>query len=186
MVAALVCAGSALGAGSSGTATAAKTPAIENTPLPPATGSTETVATGMGGTLLRMGIGLVLVVALVLGVWHLMKRAQRRGMPGMGPANRGLVDVVCTTALGPTRFLHLVRVGGELILVGATDHTVTAVARISGEQAAEIIGDDLEAAELQDAFDRAARTDDPLAGPPIDHAAAAPLVDRLRAMTARR
>lgn len=141
----------------------------------------------MGGSVLRMIVGLVLVIGLALAIWWFVKRAQRRGMPGMGPAGNGLVDVISTTALGPARFLHLVRVGGELILVGATEHTITAVARLTGDDAAEILGDDdVRVDDLQAAFNRGADRDrdpDP-ARPPADgdHA----LVDRLRSLTARR
>ncbi len=167
-----------------------KVPAIEKTPLTPAPkGDAAAASGGMGGSVLRMIVGLVLVVGLALAIWWFVKRAQRRGMPGMGPAGNGLVDVISTTALGPARFLHLVRVGGELILVGATEHTITAVARLTGDDAAEILGDDdVRVDDLQAAFNRGTgRGRDPEPDPvrpPADgdHA----LVDRLRSLTARR
>jgi len=156
------------------------------TPLAPAGGGGGEVATGMGGTMLRLGLGLLVVVGLILGVWYAMRRLQRGRMPSAGGPAATLVDVVSTTALGPTRFLHLVRVGDELILVGATDHSVTPVARIGAEDALGMLGGEMSADDLRRAF-----TATPAAGTgararAADTAHDTPLVDRLRAMTARR
>ena len=157
---------------------------IERTRLPEAnSGGNAAAAPGMGDTMLRMGIGLVVVVGIVLAVWYGMKRLRRAGMPGMGATRRDLVDVVSTTAIGPARFLHLVRVGGELILVGATDHSITPVARLTPEDAADLLGEHGGLDDLQAAFDQG-----PAPRPARDQEAtdASPLVDRLRSMTARR
>ncbi len=159
-------------------------PAIERTPLPTTNGGSNAATNGMGDTIVRMGIGLLVVVGLVLGVWYLMKRARRSSMPGMGSSGKGLVDVVATTPLGPTRFLHLVRVGGELILLGATDHTITAVARLTPDEAGVILDEYDGVDDLQAAFDMGTKRGDEPGGPP--HDGASPLVDRLRSLTARR
>ena len=37
----------------------------------------------------------------------------------------GVIDVVATTTLAQGRALHLVRVGDELVLVGATEQSIT-------------------------------------------------------------
>lgn len=161
-----------------------KVPAIEGTRLPEANaGGGSTSAPGMGDTMLRMGVGLVVVVGLVLAVWYGMKRLRRAGMPGMGATRRDLVDVVSTTAIGPARYLHLVRVGGELILVGATDHSITPVARLTPDEAADLLGEHGGVDDLQAAFEAG-----PAARPARDPEGgdASPLVDRLRSMTARR
>ena len=47
--------------------------------------------------------------------------------------------MVATTSLGPSRSLHLVRVGEEIVLVGATDQSVTSIARIGAEDAAALV-----------------------------------------------
>jgi flagellar protein FliO/FliZ len=161
----------------------------EDTPITSATGSgAGSTAGDLGGTLLRLGIGLVVVVGLILGVWHLMKRAQRGRMPGAGGPAGSLVDVVSTTPIGPTRFLHLVRVGDELILVGATDHSVTPIARIPGGDAVELLTADVPAEAATTAFGlHGARVPGP--DPRVRAAGDArqqSLVDRLRSLTARR
>jgi flagellar protein FliO/FliZ len=181
------------GAAQKTTTTVAKTAAApvsasERQDLPPAGGGGGTdVASGMGGTLLRLGLGLLVVVGLIVGVYLLLKRMQRGRMPGFSGAADDLVDVVSTTPLGPNRFLHLIRVGEELILVGATDHSVTPVARIGGEEAVGMLG---ESADVQDATE-AFRTAQTRTGtdPRVQAAATAAqasLVERLRALTTRR
>ncbi|MCC6831543.1 MAG: FliO/MopB family protein [Thermoleophilia bacterium] len=161
----------------------------ERQQLPPATGSNGTdVASGMGGTMLRLALGLVIVVGLIAGVYFLMKRMQRGRMPGFGGgAADDLVDVVSTTPLGPNRFLHLIRVGEELILVGATEQSVTPVARIGGEDAVGMLGENADVQAATDAFRAAqARTG---TDPRVRAAATAEqasLVERLRALTTRK
>ncbi|MFN8121995.1 MAG: flagellar biosynthetic protein FliO [Thermoleophilia bacterium] len=172
-------------------AKAATTPLdpTERQNLPPATGNNGTdVASGMGGTMLRMGLGLVIVVGLIAGVYFFMKRMQRGRMPGFGGgAADDLVDVVSTTPLGPNRFLHLIRVGEELILVGATDQSVTPVARIGGEDAVGMLGESIDVQAATEAYrDAQARTG---TDPRVRAAATAEqasLVERLRALTTRK
>jgi flagellar protein FliO/FliZ len=156
--------------------------------LPPAGGDAgEAVSSGMAGTLLRFGLGLIVVVGLIIGIYLVMKRMQRGRMPGFSGAAADLVDVVSTTPLGPNRFLHLIRVGEELILVGATEHSVTPVARIGGEDAVGMLGGSLDPDRAAEAFrDAQTRT---TADPRVRAAATAEeasLVERLRALTTRR
>ncbi len=162
--------------------------ASERQALPPASGGGGTeVASGMGGTLLRLGLGLIVVVGLIVGVYLVLKRVQRGRMPGFSGAADDLVDVVSTTPLGPNRFLHLIRVGDELILVGATDQSVTPVARIGGEEAVGMLGESIDVQAATDAF-RTAQTrtgTDPRVQAAAT-AAQASLVERLRALTTRR
>jgi flagellar protein FliO/FliZ len=170
---------------------AGATPATpsERQELPPAAGDGGTdVASGMGGTMLRLGLGLIVVVGLILGVYLLLKRMQRGRMPGFGGAAADdLVDVVSTTPLGPNRFLHLIRVGEELILVGATEQSVTPVARIGGEEAVGMLGERMDVRAATEAF-RAAQTRTGT-DPRVQAAATtetASLVERLRALTTRK
>ncbi|HWH14863.1 MAG TPA: flagellar biosynthetic protein FliO, partial [Miltoncostaeaceae bacterium] len=156
------------------------------TPLAPPAGGGGEVAGGMGSTMLRLGIGLLVVVGLILAVWWGMKRMQRGRMPAAGGPAGTLVDVVSTTPLGPTRFLHLIRVGDELILVGATDHAVTPVARIGGEEALGMLGGEMSAEDLRAAFTAAPGAGAAARARAARTAGDTPLVDRLRAMTARR
>lgn len=175
-------------AAAAGTTTAAARAADpERTPIAPAADAGPASTAGdLGGTLIRLGIGLVVVVGLILGVWHLMKRSQRARMPGAGGPAGSLVDVVSTTPIGPNRFLHLVRVGGDLILIGATEHSVTPVARISGDEAVELLGADVPAAAAEAAFAAppGAATDPRVRAVQTSHDTG--IVDRLRSLTARR
>jgi flagellar protein FliO/FliZ len=73
-------------------------------------------------------------MGLIGAVWWILKRVKRAKHPEL-EARGDLIDVVSTTQLGPNRALHLVRVGEELVVLGATEHAITAVARLSGEEA---------------------------------------------------
>lgn len=130
---AALAAGPALGqaAAPKGTSTVADT---ESLPIPEGS-STPTSLSDGGGTLLRLGIGLVVVVALIAGVWYVMKRVQNNRYPGLEERGGDLIDIVATTALGPNRALHLVRVGDEIVLLGATDHAISTIVRVGAEDA---------------------------------------------------
>ncbi len=162
----------------------------ESLPIPEGSSSPAGLSGGAGGTLLRLGLGLVVVVALIAAVWFVMKRIQRSRYPALDErGGSSLIDVVATTSLGPNRTLHLVRIGEEIVLVGATDHSVNAVARIGAEDAAGITevvplspGFGRQAAAASATMDDKERAVATAAAPPAD----ATLVERLRAMTTRR
>lgn len=169
-------------------AQAAKAKAVdpESLPIPEGSSSPTALSGGAGGTLLRLGLGLVVVVGLIALVWYVMKRVQRARYPALDERGPSLIDVVATTSLGPSRALHLVRVGEEIVLVGATDHSVNALARIGAEDTAGLV----DLAPLSPAFGRSGSA---ARAPAIDDRARAvatatdgSLVERLRAMTARR
>lgn len=154
----------------------------ENLPIPEGSSSPAAGIGGGGGTLLRLGLGLVVVVGLIMGVWYVLKRVQRSRYPAVGETRSGLIDVVATTALGPSRALHLVRVGGRLILVGATDHAVTRVAGIDAEEAARLV--DLARPGAGPGGPGSAGMDDRARA--VATASDATLVERLRNLTTRR
>ncbi len=57
------------------------------------------------------------------------------------------LETIATLNLGPNRSLHLVRVGGEIVLLGAAEHQVTPIRRYSEAEAhragpARAAGDD--------------------------------------------
>lgn len=150
----------------------------ESLPIPEGSASPVSVDSGLGGTALRLLIGLIVVVGLIAAVWQVMKRVQRNRYPALEAAGGSLIDVVATTPLGPNRALHLVRVADEVVLVGATEQMVQAVARLSADDAAAIV--------------RALSTEagDTALGRPADPARSPggpfTLVDRLRDLTVRR
>lgn len=82
----------------------------------------------------RLGLGLLLVVALLLAVAWLVRRANRRGLA----AGRIDLPVVATVRLAPTRAVHLLQVGDELILVGSAEQGVTPIRVYPAPQAQEL------------------------------------------------
>jgi flagellar protein FliO/FliZ len=85
---------------------------------------------------IRTIVGLAVVLGVIYGVYWLLKSAAR--------AKSGRADerigVIATTPLAPNRSLHLVRAGDELILVGATDHSITPLRVYAAEEAMQIEG----------------------------------------------
>ena len=154
----------------------------ENLPIPEGSSGPASISGGSSGTLLRLGFGLAVVVGLIGLVWYVMKRVQRSRYPALDDRNpAGLIDVLATTPLGPNRSLHLVRVGEEIVLVGSTDHAVAPIARIGAEDAVSLVGATApEPKSFRGDPGAAARTRAQTT------AADSSVVERLRAMTARR
>lgn len=142
---------------------------------------------GAGGTLMRMGLGLIVVLAIIVAVWYVLKRVRASRYPEKDSRGSAMIDVLSTTPLGPNRNLHLVRVGDELIVIGATDHSVNAVARIEPDQT-ELFLSDLTAPDARGAFTPSSgskRNDARFRAPEAPTADTA-VLDRLRALTTRR
>jgi flagellar protein FliO/FliZ len=109
----------------------------DRTPLPAGIGdaSDPTPVHAGGGSYLRLLVGLVIVVALIFGIYRLLKRANR----GSAGGQAGGLAVVATVPLGPSRSVHLVRVGPELVLVGSAEHGVTRLRVYDADEAAELL-----------------------------------------------
>jgi flagellar protein FliO/FliZ len=154
----------------------------EKLPIPEGSDNPVSMSGGAGGTLIRLVLGLGVVVGLIGGVWYVLKRVQRSRYPAMDDRNpAGLIDVLATTSLGPNRSLHLVKVGEEIVLVGSTDHQVAPITRIGAEDAAALAGaGSPDPKSFRGDPGAAARTR------AEKSAADQSVVDRLRAMTARR
>ena len=155
----------------------------ESLPIPEGSAAPTSLSGGAGGTLLRLGLGLVVVIGLIALVWYVMKRVHRARYPALEERGVSLIDVVATTSIGPSRALHLVRVGEEIVLVGATDQSVNAIARIGAEDAHGL----MDPAPPRSGFGRPAAAE-PLGDREraVATATDASLVERLRAMTTRR
>lgn len=102
----------------------------DRTPLPPSVssgggrGAAHTAQASSGGSaIVRMVVGLAIVVAVIYGVYWLLRAYGR----SRGLASDGRLAVVATTSLAQNRALHLVRVGDELVLVGSAEHAVTPI-----------------------------------------------------------
>src|SRR4051794_41146945 len=108
----------------------------ENTPLklPVQTSQGSSTPGAGGGNLVRTFVGLAIVLAVIYGVYWVLKQVtagREDRASGSGPSN------VATLPLGPNRPVHLVRSGREYVLVGATEHGVTPIRPYSETEAHE-------------------------------------------------
>ena len=76
----------------------------------------------------RVFLGLAIVLAILWALHRIIRRVQRGRLGAIG--GDGAMEVLSTTHLGPNRVLHLVRVGDEVLVVGATDHAISALHRV--------------------------------------------------------
>ena len=117
----------------------------ESTPLdldPPKVNAHDATGAG-GGGLVRTIVGLAVVIGVIYGLYWVLKqvkssREERASGSGLG--------TLATLPLGPNRSLHLVRAGGEVVLLGAGEGGVTPI-RTYGENEARalgLLGDDSE------------------------------------------
>jgi flagellar protein FliO/FliZ len=122
----------ALGAGAS--TTKASDPYGEDTALNLPSGDSESVqaATGGGGGLVRTFVGLAVVIAVIYGLYWVLKQVKAgREERTVGTG----LQTTATVALGANRALHLVRAGNELVLVGVADHAVTPIRTYTEDEA---------------------------------------------------
>lgn len=109
----------------------------DRTPLPKdvtggGSGGTQIASGGStSGALVRTVIGLLVVLAVIYGVYWLL-RAYGRSRSG---SSSDQMQVIATTTLGANRSLQLVRSGDEVILVGVAEQSVTPIRIYSAEEA---------------------------------------------------
>ena len=88
-----------------------------------------------GGSLVRTFVGLAVVVAVIYGLYWVLrqvKSSREERSVGRGLASQAVVP------LGPGRSLHLVRAGRELVLLGVAEHGVTPIRRYTEQEAEEV------------------------------------------------
>ena len=165
-----------------GEALAAGSPAVTPTDTTPLSSTVRGGATaavkssgGSSGAFIRMVVGLFIVLAVIYGVYWLLKtygKSKRNG--GAGEAGAGL-DVVASATLGPGRTLHLVRVGDEFVLVGAAEQSVTPLRAYTADETRRLDEQIASAGSI-----RALSTRDSAGTPPLVR-----LMDELRKRTIR-
>jgi flagellar biosynthetic protein FliO len=96
-------------------------------------GSPAPETTSMTGLWLDAAGKLVVILALIGGAALVLKHWQRS--PWRTAERK--IAVVETVHLAPRRAIHLVRVGGQHLLVGATDQAITLLSEIEIEPQAE-------------------------------------------------
>jgi flagellar protein FliO/FliZ len=85
-----------------------------------------------GGNVVRTIVGLAVVIGVIYGLaWVLrqVKASKQTSAEGAG------LTTLATLPLGTNRSLHLVRAGGEIVLVGAGEHGVTPIRTYTEEEA---------------------------------------------------
>jgi flagellar protein FliO/FliZ len=110
----------------------------EGTPLnleAPKVNAQQATGASSGG-LVRTIVGLAIVIGVIYGLYWVLKqvkasREERASGQGLAP--------LATLPLGPNRSLHLVRAGGEVVLLGTGEGGVTAI-RTYGENEARALG----------------------------------------------
>jgi flagellar protein FliO/FliZ len=126
------CAGMLLAAPSALAATSG-----ESTPLNlPSVDQSQAAAGGSGGGLVRTFVGLAIVLAVIYGLYWVLK--QVKSSRETAASGQGL-ESVATIPLGSNRSLHLVRAGRELVLLGVSEQSVVPI-RAYGEEEARALG----------------------------------------------
>jgi len=110
----------------------------ESTPLnlQPKVDPSQAAGPSTSGGLVRTIVGLVIVIAVIYGLYWVLKqvkssREERASGSGLG--------TLATLPLGSNRSLHLVRAGGEVVLLGVGEGGVTPI-RTYGEHEARALG----------------------------------------------
>ena len=146
-----------------------KTP-LNLSPAEPA----EQAATGGGGGggIVRMIVGLAVVIGVIYGLSWVLKQVKASKE---GQASGAGLAAISSLPLGPNRSVHLVRVGNDLVLLGAAEKGVTPIRQFTEHEAraAGLIGDDEDGSPVQ-------------APKPPAAQAAGSLVEALRRRTVRR
>lgn len=76
--------------------------------------------------MINVMLSFVLVILLIIG----SAIVARRWMLGVGPSKDRRMQVVETLVLNPKRALHIVKVGDQMLLIGATDQTINLLSEL--------------------------------------------------------
>lgn len=105
----------------------------ENTPLNLSGASSGSHAASSGGSsLTRTVVGLAIVIAVIWGLYWILRQVKAGRDPHVGSA--GLANVAALQ-LGSGRSLHLVRAGSDYVLLAANEHGLAPIQRYTEEQA---------------------------------------------------
>jgi flagellar protein FliO/FliZ len=119
--------------------------ANEKTPIDLGDAAQQQAATpgSGGGGFFRMLFGLLVVVGVIYGVYWILKQVKKSKEESA--SGRGL-STIATLPLGANRSLHMVRAGGEVVILGVGESGVTPIRTYTEEEAldAGLIGADLD------------------------------------------
>lgn len=82
-----------------------------------------------GGSILRFVVGLAIVLCIIFALRWVLKRTSLGRVPGIG--GEGAIRVLETKTLAPHRYVHLVRVGEQLVVVGSSESGVAYLGQVS-------------------------------------------------------
>src|SRR3954471_18111162 len=94
--------------------------------------SAATNSASTGSNLVRTIVGLAVVLGVIYGLHWVLK--QVKSSKEGADAGESL-ETIASLSLGTNRSLHLVRVGGEIVLLGAAEHQITPIRRYSETEA---------------------------------------------------
>lgn len=94
-----------------------------------------------GGAMWRMVLGLLFVLGVIYAVHWLLKNYNKSKFSGVAASGAGAIEVVATTPLAANRMLHLVRIGKEMVLIGATDASITQLGTVDTNELVFAAGD---------------------------------------------
>src|SRR4051794_41419792 len=110
----------------------------ENSKLPDLYGADDsakaaaTSSATSGGNLVRTIVGLAVVLGVIYGLhWVLKQVKSSKDTTNAGES----LETIASLSLGTNRSLHLVRVGAEIVLLGAAEHQVTPIRRYTESEA---------------------------------------------------
>lgn len=116
-----------------GAAQAAGTPTGENAPVHLSSSTAHAAASGGGSSILRTIIALVVVVAIIYAVARILRAV--KGRDAIRASGSGL-EQIATLPLAPNRSVALIRSGRDIVLVGVSEHGVTALKTYTEDEAA--------------------------------------------------
>jgi flagellar protein FliO/FliZ len=99
-------------------------------------GQADAVGATGGGSLVRTFVGLAVVIAVIYGLYWVLKQVKSSREERATGTSLSSFAVV---PLGPNRSLHLIRAGREVVLVGVAEQGVTPI-RTYSEREAEDLG----------------------------------------------
>jgi len=76
--------------------------------------------------LMRMMGGLLIVIALMMAVFYLSKRV----LPKLSKNAGKEIEILETTVLGPRKYLHVIRVANQRLLLGSTNDRINMLAHL--------------------------------------------------------
>jgi flagellar protein FliO/FliZ len=123
-----------------------------NLPGDSSAGAARAVSSNGGASsgIVRTVVGLAVVLGVIYGLHWLLK--QVKASKEATASGAGLTSLA-TLPLGPSRALHLVRAGSEVVLVGAGEGAITPIRTYSVDEARALglLGDEPAAAADEDA-----------------------------------